>query len=767
MSRIFSRRLHIALASTAAALLTFGGSPALLAEGGPAKPAYPAMKVAPKGAPNVLLIMTDDVGFAASSTFGGPIPTPTFDQVAAKGAPFNAFHTTALCSPTRAALLTGRNAHSVGSGMITELATADKGYTSVIPQSAATIGTVLRDNGYSTAWLGKNHNTPDWETGPAGPFARWPTGLGFEYFYGFHGGDTHQWAPALIENTRTVEPPTADPTYILDRDLADHAIDWLNAQRSTEPGKPFLLYYAPGTAHAPHHAPAQWIAKFKGKFDGGWDAMREASFVRQKALGIIPGDAKLTPRPAEIAAWSGLSPNEKRLYSHMMEVYAGALAYADFQIGRVMDDLRQSGQLENTIVIYIQGDNGASGEGGVQGTTNEMASLNGQHEPFDFALSQIGQLGGPKAFGHYPVGWAWAMNTPFQWTKQVASHLGGIRNGMAISWPGHVARPGSIRGQFGHVIDIAPTLYEAIGITPPATVAGVKQQPIEGRSLLAALEAPTALQKPRTQYFEMFANRAIYRDGWMASTKPQRVPWVFTAKNIDPANYTWELYHLSQDYSQATNLAAKDPARLTAMIKLFDSEAKAHDVYPLAATAAERFSSALRPYPLVGLTDFTFTTGPARSSAGAFPDIRNRSWNISASVVTGGKKNNGMLVTQGGLFNGWGLLMRAGRPVFIYRRSNQPSELTEVVAPSALTPGAHTVTIDFAYDGGGAGKGGLLSLKVDGVEAATKRIDLTVPASFTGEGASIGHDTGTPIDDACAIPCKFDGTIDRVDIKLR
>jgi arylsulfatase A-like enzyme len=761
------RRLRLILVTSAAVSLLLG-APALAQTGPrPAKPAYPLGRVAPKGAPNVLLIMTDDVGFAASSAFGGPVPTPTFDRVGADGLRYSRFHTTALCSPTRAALLTGRNAHSVGSGMITELATSDKGYTSVLPQSAATIGEVLRDNGYSTAWLGKNHNTPDWETGPAGPFDRWPTGLGFDYFYGFHGGDTNQWAPALIENTRTVEPPTANPSYILDRDLADHAIDWLNAQRSTNPGKPFLLYYAPGTAHAPHHAPAEWIARFKGKFDAGWDAMREASFARQKAQGVIPADAKLTPRPAEIAAWASLSPDQKRLYARMMEVYAASLAHADAQIGRVIEHLRRSGQLDNTILIYIQGDNGASGEGGVQGTTNEMAALNGQKEPLDFALSHIDDLGGPKVFGHYPVGWAWAMNTPFQWTKQVASHFGGTRNGMALSWPGHIADKGAVRPQFGHVIDIAPTLYEAIGIAPPATVAGVRQQPIEGTSLMYTLKSPAAPDRHRTQYFEMFANRAIYHDGWMASTKPKRVPWVFTAEGVDPASFTWELYNIGRDFSQLTDLAAAQPAKLTSMVALFDREARTHNVYPLAATAAERFSSALRPYPLGGLKDFTYYPGPTRYSTGAFPDIRNRSWSLSAAIDVTSSANSGTIVTQGGYFNGWGLLMRGGKPVFIYRRSNQPADLTEITAPDVLAPGHHNVSVDFAYDGGGPGRGGAVSLKIDGAQAATGRLQRTVPASFTIEGAAIGHDTGTAISTDCAVPCRFNGTIASVEIKLR
>jgi arylsulfatase A-like enzyme len=729
-------------------------------------PGYPAVPVAPKGAPNVLLIMTDDVGFGASSTFGGPIPTATFDRLAARGTRFNRFHTTALCSPTRAALLTGRNAHSVGSGVITELATGNEGYSSVIPASAATIGQVLRDHGYATSWFGKNHNTPDWETGPTGPFNHWPTGFGFDYFFGFHGGDTNGWAPALIENTRTVEPPSADPTYLLDRDLADHAIGWLHQQHSTRPDQPFLLYFAPGTAHAPHHAPAEWIARFKGQFDKGWDRVREESFARQKAAGVIPADAKLTPRPVEIPAWANLSPEQQRLNAHMMEVYAAALAYSDAQIGRVIDDLATSGQLDNTIVIYIQGDNGASGEGGLQGTTNEIAALNGQIEPLDFALSQQDKLGGPEAYNHYPVGWAWAMNAPFQWTKQIASHFGGTRNGMVLSWPGHVARPGQVSTRFSHVIDIAPTLYEAIGITPPGIVDGVKQQPIEGHSLLGAVSRPDEPEPHRTQYFEMFGNRAIYRDGWIASSTPGRVPWVLSGKGVDPANFAWELYDTDRDFSQATNLAGTDPKRLETMIALFDREARAHSVYPLNASAAERFNSALRPYPLSGRTDFSFYSGPARYANGAFPDIKNRSWSISATVNTTAA-SQGMIVTQGGRFSGWGLMLKDGKPTFIYRASNQPVDLTEVQSPRTLLPGPHRLSVEFSYDGGGIGKGGTVTLMVDGVEVASGHLPRTVPASFSLEGAVIGHDTGTALTADYRVPFAFEGTIDRVDLKLR
>ena len=751
------------LVSTAAIALALGAPFAALAQ---PKPSIPAGPVAPKGAPNVLLIMTDDVGFAASSTFGGPVPTPTFDALAANGLRYNQFHTTALCSPTRAALLTGRNSHSVGSGVITEFATPQPGYSSVIPKSAATIGQVLRDNGYSTSWFGKTHNTPDWESGPSGPFDHWPTGLGFDYFYGFNGGDTNQWAPALVENTTMVEPPTQNPSYILDKDLADHAIDWLHQQHATQPDKPFLMYFAPGTSHAPHHAPKVWIERFKGQFDQGWDKMREESFARQKAAGVIPADTVLTPRPKEIPAWDSLTPQQQHLYAHMMEVYAAALAHCDDQLGRVMADLAASGQLQNTIVIYIQGDNGASGEGGPQGTTNEILKFNGFPESLDFLQSQYDELGGPKSFNHYPVGWAWAMNTPFQWTKQIASHFGGTRNGMVLSWPGHIQDPGHVRSQFSHVIDIAPTLYDAIGIKPPATVGGVKQQPLEGHSLLATLN-PATPAAPRTQYFEMLGNRAIYQNGWIASTTPKRAPWVFSAEGADPETLNWELYDVEEDFSQAHDLAAADPKRLAALKALFTREAKAHQVLPLNGDVAGRFSMALRPYPLNGKTDLTFYPGPARYTNGSFPDIKNRSWSLTAKLASADAATRGVIVTQGGLFGGWGLIVREGKPAFVYRNTNQPKDLFVVEATQALSPGAHAITVDFAYDGGGIGRGGLVSLKVDGVEKASARLPRTVAVSFSLEGASIGHDTGTALTDDYKVPGSFSGVIDRVDFKLR
>jgi arylsulfatase A-like enzyme len=728
-------------------------------------PHYPAPPTAPKGAPNVLLIMTDDVGFAASSTFGGPISTPTFDHLAAHGLRYNEFHTTALCSPTRAALLTGRNHHSVGAGVVADIATGYPGYNSVIPKSAATIGEVLRQNGYSTAWFGKNHNTPEWENTPIGPYDNWPNGLGFDYFYGFNAGETNQWAPSLVENRNTVEPPVGDPTYNLDHDLADHATYWLRLQHTIAPDKPFLMYIAPGTAHAPHDAPKEWIAKYKGRFDQGWDRLREESFARQKASGVIPANTELTPRPPEIPAWDSLSADQKRVYAHMMEVYAGAWAHADDELGRVIAQLRESGQLDNTLIIYIQGDNGASGEGTLGGTTNDLNALNGITEPFDYTKSRMADMGGPQTTNHYPVGWAWSMDTPFQWTKQIASHFGGTRNGMVLSWPGHIAEVGGLRSQFASVIDIAPTLYEVIGITPPTEVNGVAQKPLEGSSLAYSFNAPTAPSRHTEQYFEMLANRALYKDGWMASTHPKRLPWGPPALALDPDSYTWELYHVADDYSQAHDLAAQNPAKLAELKEEFYTEAAKYQVLPIDARTIQRAAQSARPSTMNGREQVTFYPGPARYGPGAFPDLRNRSWRMTADVVIDKRSADGMIITEGGRFAGWGMMLFGGKPTFIYKRSMQPNEIMRIQAPQALAPGRHKLEMAFEQDGSfGFGLGGTATLRVDGVEAAKGHIAATVPAFLSTDGAAVGHDTGTPLTDEYTLPFQFQGKIERVDI---
>jgi arylsulfatase A-like enzyme len=512
---------------------------------------FPRAIEAPTGAPNILLILTDDVGYGASSTFGGPIATPTMDGLAQSGLRYTQFHTTALCSPTRAALITGRNHHTAHTGVIMEFATGYPGYDSLMPKSIGTFAEVLKQHGYNTSWYGKNHNVPDWQTSEAGPFDLWPTGLGFNYFYGFIGGDTDQWHPSLVEGTKPIEPYFGKPDYILDVDLADHAIDWIRNQKASAPQRPFLAYYATGTAHAPHHAPKEWIAKFKGKFDQGWDKVREETLARQKQLGVVPADTQLTLRPKELPAWDSLSADQKRLYARMAEVYAGALAHADYNIGRVIDAIREMGELDNTLIIYIMGDNGCSGEGTLQGTTNELAvNANGVTEDLPYLLSMIDKLGGPETYNHMPSAWAWAFDSPFQWTKQVASHFGGTRNGLVISWPKRITDAGGIRTQFHHVIDIAPTIYEAVGVTAPDVLNGVKQVPIEGVSMAYTFDKANAnaASTRKTQYFEMLGNRAMYSDGWIASTTPLRLPWVPFGADPNPEDFKWELYSVSNDY---------------------------------------------------------------------------------------------------------------------------------------------------------------------------------------------------------------------------
>ena len=563
------------------------------------KPDFPEAVKAPGGAPNVLLIMTDDTGFGASSTFGGPIPTPTFERLADNGLRYNEFHTTALCSPTRAALLTGRNHHSVGMGNITEFATGYPGYTSIIPKSAGTIGNILVDNGYNTAWFGKHHLVPEWMQGPGGPFDQWAGGLGFEYFYGFLGGETDQWHPALFENTTPVLPPSGDPSYILIHDLADRAINWVRTQHAAAPDKPFFLYFAPGNGHAPHHAPKDWISKFKGQFDLGWDKVREETLARQNRLGVVPPGTLLTPRPKEIPAWDSLNDDQKKVYARMMEVYAAATAQCDYEIGRVMDSLQESGQLDNTLVIYLEGDNGASPEGTMQGTTNEVT---GQVAPesLEFLVSMIDQLGSDRTRNHYPIGWAHAMDAPFQWTKQVASHFGGTRNGLVISWPKRIKVGGEIRSQFHHVIDIVPTVLEAAGIQPPLRLNGTPQKPLEGVSMVYTFNDGKTPTRHTIQYFEMTANRALYHDGWIASTTPARLPWETIGRAPDPDDYQWELYNLADDFSQAKNVAKENPEKLRDLQSLFSIEAAKYNVLPLDSSFADRMVPSTRPNLLRG-----------------------------------------------------------------------------------------------------------------------------------------------------------------------
>lgn len=726
---------------------------------------FPQPLHAPKGAPNVLLVLLDDVGFGAASAFGGPVNTPVFDRLAQNGLRYNEFHTTALCSPTRAALLTGRNHHSAHTGLIMEGATGYPGYDSLMGKDTATVAELLRQNGWNTAWFGKNHNVPDWQSSQAGPFDLWPTGLGFEHFYGFIGADTSQWRPAVFDGTRPVEPYIGNPDYHFDYDMADQTIRWLRTQHAMAPDRPFFAYYAPGATHAPHHPKKAWVEKYKGKFDQGWDKMREEILARQIRMGVVPKGTKLTARSPGIPAWDSLSAEQRRLYAHMMEIYAGFLEQTDYNVGRVIDALKASGQLDNTLVIYIMGDNGASAEGSLQGAFNEFAWLNGKSEDLKDVFAHEKDLGTWKTYNHYPVGWAHAMNTPFQWAKQVASHFGGTRNGMVISWPARIKDVGGVRSQFHHVIDIEPTILDVAGIKEPKSVNGVAQKPIEGVSMAYTFDQPRAKSLRNTQYFELLGNRAIYHDGWIAATTPPDAPWVPAGPDVDPiTGYKWELYHIDDDFSESVDLAAKEPARLKAMQDLFYSEAKKYNVLPIDNTKVARLNPAIRPSLTRGRTSFTYFDGMTRIPEGAAPDIKNKSYRITAEVETRGG-DQGVIVTHGGLFGGYALMLRGGVPVFHYNFLDQAHY--EVAAARALAPGKHVIAFDFQYDGGGPGKGGVGTLSVDGQPVGQGRFERTIPFRISfDETLDVGADTGTPVSLDYDVPFRFSGKLEKVTFDI-
>lgn len=727
--------------------------------------AFPKPINAPQGAPNIFLILTDDVGFGSASTFGGPIPTPNLDRLAERGLVYNRFHTTAMCSPTRAALLTGRNHHAVGNASVSDIATGYPGYWSVIPKSAATVAEVLRQNGYNTAMLGKHHNIPHQETSQAGPFDQWPTGLGFEQFYGFLGGDTEQWTPKLYRGNAPAEQKyDKDPNYILDRDLADEAIGYVHAQKAAAPDKPFFLYYAPGTAHAPHQAPAEWIAKFKGQFDQGWDVVRSETVKRQMAMRILPAGTKVTPRLKEIPAWSSLNADQKRVYARMMEVYAGMLAYQDAQIGRVLDEMDRMGEAGNTLVMFIEGDNGASTEGSMQGSTNELGTFaNGATEDMEWLLANIDKLGGKDSYGHFPVGWAWATNGAFPWAKQIASHLGGTRNGMVVSWPDRIKSRG-IRSQFTHVVDVMPTLLEAAGVPAPTSVNGTKQQKIDGVSFAYSFEAPGAPERHETQYFEMIGTRAIYHKGWMASTTPARLPWVMGASDRSPLDYDWELYDLSRDFAQANNVAAKYPQRLSELKALWTAEAKKNQVFPLDdRQTLERSASSKIAYAARRKSFVYWGKGISVADAAA-PPIRGRSFRIVADVEIPAGGGNGALVASGSKFGGWSFYLDKGRPAAHMAFTQQAKHQFNVSATDAIPAGPARITYDFEYDGNGLGKGGLMKISVGDKEVARGRIEQTVLITAgLGETFDIGDDTGATVINY-AQGRAFDGAITKVEV---
>lgn len=727
--------------------------------------AFPSPVTAPEGAPNIFVILTDDVGFGSASTFGGPIPTPNLDRLAERGLVYNRFHTTAMCSPTRAALLTGRNHHAVGNASVSDIATGYPGYWSVIPKSAATVAEILRQNGYNTAMLGKHHNIPMQETSFAGPFDQWPTGLGFEQFYGFLGGDTEQWTPKLYRGNAPAEQKyDNDPSYILDRDLADEAIGYIHAQKAAAPNKPFFLYYAPGTAHAPHQAPADWIAKFKGKFDKGWDVVHSETLKRQIAMKIAPASTKATPRNKEIPAWDSLTDDQKRVYARMMEVYAGMLAYQDAQIGRVLDEMDRMGEASNTLVMFIQGDNGASTEGSMQGSTNELGTFaNGVPEDMEWLTSMIDKFGGKESYGHFPVGWAWATNSPFPWMKQIASHLGGIRNGLVVSWPEKIKSRG-IRSQFTHVVDVMPTLLEAAGVAAPTSVNGVEQQRVDGVSFAYSFDAPKAPERHETQYFEMIGSRALYHKGWMASTTPARTPWVMGASDRSPTDYEWELYDLTKDFSQSTNLAAKYPEKLEEMKVLWKQEAQKNQVFPLDdRQTAERSASSRMAYASRAKSYRYWGKGTSVADA-VSPPIRGRSFQIVADVEIPADGGNGAIVASGSKFGGWSFYLNQGRPAVHMAFSQQPQHQYSVIATEAVPAGPARITYDFDYDGGGYGKGGLMRISVNDKEVARGRIDRTILITAgLGETFDIGDDTGATVLEYPG-DRKFDGQISKVEV---
>ena len=726
---------------------------------------FPQPLKAPAGAPNILLVLLDDVGFGATSTFGGPCQTPTFTRLAENGLRYNRFHTTALCSPTRAALITGRNHHSVHTATIMESATGFPGYDSVMQKDTATVAEVLKQSGYGTAWFGKNHNVPDWQSSQAGPFDLWPTGLGFDHFYGFIGGDTSQWRPAVTEGTKPIDPYLGNPDYNFDYDLADKASKWIRMQKTVAPDKPFFCYYAPGATHAPHHPKREWVEKYKGQFDRGWDKVREETLARQKKLGVVPADTKLSPRAPGVQAWNECSPEEQQVYARFMEVYAGFLEQTDYNVGRVLKTIEDLGQLDNTLVIYIAGDNGASAEGSLQGLLNEMTFFNGVREDLKEVLKRKDDIGTWKAYNHYPVGWANAMCTPFQWTKQVASHYGGTRNGLVISWPKGIPARNELRQQWHHCIDIVPTIYDILDLPQPTSVNGVAQKPIEGLSMKYSFADHQAAGVRQAQYFEMAGNQGIYHEGWTACTRPIVPPWSPSATDADViTGYQWELY-APTDFAQTDNLAAKMPDKLVEMRLRFYTEAAKYNVLPLDNSKIARLDPAIRPSLTRGRNSFTFYEGQNRIPEGACPDIKNKSWSVTANVEVQ-EGTNGVIVTQGGLFSGWALYLENGKPVFHSNFCDVAHY--EVSGKTALTPGKHTIRVDFAYDGGGVGRGGVASLTVDGQDVAQGRIEKTVPIRISlDEGLDVGEDTGTPVNLNYDVPFKFTGSIEKVTIDLK
>jgi arylsulfatase A-like enzyme len=729
---------------------------------------FPAIEplLPPQGAPNVLVILLDDVGFGASSAFGGPCDTPIFERLAESGLKYTRFHTAALCSPTRAALLTGRNHHSVGMGAITEIATSAPGYNSILPNSAATVAEILKLNGYGTAHFGKCHEVPTWETSPAGPFDRWPIGNGFEKFYGFVGGETNQWEPALYDGTTPIEPPK-DPDYHLTEGLVTQCTGWIRQQKSLMPDKPFFVYFAPGATHSPHHVPKVWVDKYRAKFDGGWDKLRDETLARQKRLGVVPQDCKLTKRHDEIPAWDDMPADLKPVLARQMEIYAGFLSHTDHEIGRMLDGLKELGIFEDTLIYCIIGDNGASAEGTLQGLFNQVSLFNGVPEPIELLRERLDDFGSPRSYNHYAVGWAHAMGTPYQWTKQVASHWGGTRNGTIVHWPKGIKARNEIRHQFHHVIDVVPTILEAAGLPEPTMVNGVAQKPIEGVSMIYSFDDAKAADRHTTQYFEMFGNRGIYHEGWAAVTK-HRTPWEIGAIATKPFDEdVWELYDSTKDWSQAEDLAKAHPEKLEELKQLWLIEAVKYNVLPLDDRAAERLNAEIagRPELMRGRKSLLLGTGMGRLPESTVPNVKNKSFVVTAALVVPEDGASGVIASQGGRFGGWSLYAKDGRLKFCY--NFLALERYFIEAQQALPIGTHQVRAEFAYDGGGLGKGGTVSLFVDGGKVGAGRVERTQAIIFSpDETMDVGYEAGSPVTDDLPPKNAFTGKVEWVNVAI-
>jgi arylsulfatase A-like enzyme len=722
---------------------------------------------APHGAPNVLIVLIDDMGFGQSSAFGGPVHMPTVERLAANGLRYNNFHTAALCSPSRSCLLTGRNHHTNNAGSIMETATAFPGNTGQRPASVAPLAKILRYNGYSTAHFGKNHETAAWEVSPSGPTDRWPTRCGFDKFYGFMGGETNQWAPAIYDGMTRIETPK-DANYHFMTDMTDQSIKWMRSVKALTPDKPFFLYFAPGATHAPHHVPKEWIAKYKGKFDQGWDKLREETLARQISMGVVPAGTRLAPKPPAIKDWDALTADEKKLFARQMEVFAGFGEYTDTEVGRLVDAIQEMGQLDDTLIWYVVGDNGASAEGGANGAFNEMTYFNGVQESVEDVLQHYDELGSASTYSHYAAGWAVAGDTPFAWTKQIASSYGGTRNGLVVHWPGGIKARNEVRSQWYHVIDVAPTVLAAANLPEPTMVDGVRQTPIAGVSMLQSFDDARAKDNHVTQYFEIFGNRGIYHEGWLAGTV-HKAPWEAKPR-ATLENDVWELYDTRADFSLANDLAAAEPAKLRQMQELFLAEAEKYRALPIDDRAIERLNAALvgRPDLMGGRTSLTVYDGMIGMSENVFINTKNRSHSITAEVTIPQGGADGVILSQAGRFGGWSLYLKAGRPTYTYNLLGM--RRFSISGASAVAAGKATIRYEFAYDGGGLGKGGVGTIFVNGEKVAEGRIDRTQPLAFSAdEGADVGEDGETPVveDYGIAPPYKFTGHVLKVCVEVK